>query len=1393
MTDPRILEIKDLLPRCMLYDWVRLGSRLGRVIRDRHHLARHGPLLDRLLERARTSVRQREWRGQHRLEIRYAPDLPVSARKDEILNALRSNQVIVVAGETGSGKTTQLPKICLEARLGVEARIGCTQPRRVAALSVSRRIAEELGVQWGREVGCKIRFDDRSSPETFIKLMTDGILLAEVQGDPLLSEYNAIVLDEAHERSLNIDFLLGHLKTLLARRSDLKLIITSATIDTAAFAKAFNDAPIIEVSGRTFPVEVLYRPIDTDEEEQGEVSYVDAAVTATRSVLADPGGGDVLIFLPTERDIRETSDALENALGTGVEIIPLFARLGSSDQQRAFAVSNRRKIIVATNIAETSLTIPGIRYVIDSGLARISRYNPRTRTRRLPIEPISRSSANQRKGRAGRVEAGICIRLYSEEDYNDRAEFTQPEIQRANLAEVILRMKAFHLGNIEDFPFLNPPSPAAIQAGYALLFELGAVDAQKELTDLGRDLARLPIDPTLGRMLLQAQHEHATRELLIIASGLSIQDPRERPMDQQAAADATHRKYAHPRSDFLTLLNIWNAVHDEWESLRTQNQRRKFCRAHFLSYNRMREWQDLHAQLDGALEELGALSLSESSAAYEAVHRSILTGLLAHVSRREGRNQYLGRSARQMMLFPGSVLFQRGEPPKGRAEKAKGPPTRTDPASRQPLWVVAGEIVETSQLFARTVASIDPQWIVELAPHLIERTHQRPHWSPRSGRVLVEEVTTLFGLEVARRKIGYGAIHPDGATEVFIREALVAGRLAGEEENDGDEDVARRGPRRENAERSGRRPTVQSRANLLPPHYAFLEHNHRLRQRVEDWQTRTRRHDLGDLDETLFKFYGSRLSRISSRDELNRWLRDSSQRESLFAVETDLTGGGDIAYDAEAFPDTIRVGGQPVAVEYAYAPGEEHDGVTIRVPFTLADAVSPILLEWSVPGLREAKAEELLRGLPKALRVPLLPVGPKAAEIAREFRPEGPSFVHELSRFVHERYGVLVPPASWPVADVATHLRARIEVLGQNSEVLAATRDLAEARTRAASTPAPSSSEDRTWQTAVQQWERFQLTGWTFGDLPDRIQVGNSGGLPRYAWAGLDTEGQHVHLRLFATETAARQKTQTGFRRLVETALAREFAWMRKDLRGLSALEPLYAALGDLHELEETAYQHLSRYALPSRAPDSLRQSEFDAAVAATQRVLPGLVANWIPRVREILQLRLRIAQRLGGGAAAIARSASPASPQRVIKDLSQLGRLVPPSPKSQPPAAPAPASPGMAELENLVPPRFLEFVDFERLKHLPRYLRALELRLERASVNPARDRERTRQLAPYLDFLKSLGGSPASEEKRTEIEKLRWMIEEFRVSLFAQELGTSMPISAKRLDEQVNRIRMLA
>jgi ATP-dependent helicase HrpA len=1382
MTDPRIEELKSLLPRCMLPDWVRLGARAVRLFRDRHHPDAHDALMERLLTQARESIARRERRAANVPRPVYPENLPISARHDDIVAAIRSNQVVVIAGETGSGKTTQIPKMCLEAGLGIRAMIGCTQPRRVAAMSISRRIADELGVQWGREVGCKIRFDDRSGSDTYIKLMTDGILLAETQGDPTLADYDAIIIDEAHERSLNIDFLLGHLKNLLAKRDDLKLLITSATIDTVAFSKAFNDAPIIEVSGRTFPVEVVYSPPgdQSGSNDPADTDFVDAAARECERLFYETGTGDVLIFLPGERDIRECADLIGGRLGSEAEIIPLFGRLASGDQQRVFAPSSRRKVVIATNIAETSLTIPGIRFVIDSGLARMSRYNARTRTKRLPVEAVSQSSANQRKGRAGRVEAGVCIRLYGEDDFLARPAFTQPEIQRANLAEVILRMKASRLGDIETFPFINPPSPGAISAGYSLLQELGALDAQRELTSLGRDLARLPIDPTLGRMLLQSQHEHATRELLIIAAGLSIQDPRERPLDKRDAADAAHRKFADPRSDFLALLGIWNAVHDQWETLRTQNARRRFCQQHFLSYLRMREWQDLHAQLEGALENLELVKLNESNANYDAIHRSILAGLLGHVATREERNIYKGAGNRMLAVFPGSTLYERQErAPKH--ERGRVDPRRQPPAekTKQPQWLVAGEIVETSQLFARTLAGIDPHWIVQLAPHLCKITHHHPHWSASAGRVLIEEKTTFHGLEVFHRKVAYGNLNPADATAIFIRSALVEDDLMPPV-------TANRGEEDDDDLRTATHTAPTHGGNSEP---AFMAANRAVREKIENWQTRLRRTAI-DLDRAFFEFYSRHLENVSSLHDLRRVLRENSKPGFLCADEKELTGGKDFNYDPGAFPDAVSVGGQPVPIVYAYAPGEDHDGVTVKLPAALAETASAAMLEWSVPGLREAKIEELLRALPKSLRRDLMPLPPKVTEIVREFHPSGHGFLADLGRFISQRYGVPVTADSWDGDALPAHLRPRIELLGGDRRVIAAGRDLQEVRARIPKLAPKPAADSPAWKQALTKWERHGVTAWNFGDLPEKLTLVEDPAFPLLAWPGLEAEGGAVNVRLFRTRDACRKASAEGWRRLVEIALSKDLAWLEKDLRTLTRLDALYAPIGSSQELRESAFRHLRRYILPQESPTELTGTRFETAVTEARSRIPGSAQKLFDQLGLVLQALQQARARIG-----IAPAKTDASPAkgRTLNDLSQLSAALSAvkTSASKPAASGPPGRPATLaeELGALMPAAFLDQVDFDRLRHLPRYLKALTLRAERAANNPAKDAERARQLAPYLDALERLKANP-SAQREAAIDEFRWLVEEFKVSVFAQELGTAVPVSTKRLDQALEALR---
>ncbi len=1280
--------------------------------------------------------------------ISYPPDLPITARREEIVAALKAHRVLIVSGETGSGKTTQLPKMCLEAGLARHGKIGCTQPRRVAAMSISRRVAEELKVTWGREVGCKMRFNDDTSRETVVKFMTDGILLAEIQSDPLLRAYSTLIIDEAHERSLNIDFLLGYLQGLLLKRADLKIVITSATIDTEKFSKAFGGAPVVEVSGRLFPVEIRYAPFgETPEEAEDVEHFVEAAARATEDALIETDDGDVLVFLPTERDIREARELLEDRVGRFAEVLPLYGRLAGGEQQRIFAPGAKRRVVLATNIAETSITIPRIAVVIDTGLARISRYNPRTRTKRLPVEPVSQSSGNQRAGRAGRVRDGLCIRLYSEEDFEKRPRFTQPEIQRANLAEVILRMKAFGLGDVESFPFLDPPLAQAIRGGYQLLQELGALlegeGGTWTLTALGHELARLPLDPTLGRMLLEARTRGALDDLLVVAAGLSVPDPRERPEEAKEAAAAAHKVFENPESDFLTLINLWNAAPPvNGPSVHTsRNALRRFCKANFLSLSRMREWRDIFRQLAETMRETGPRQrplprreprdkhVTAEDERYRAVHESILAGLIGQVAHREERNNYKACGNRAVVLFPGSALYERLQKRKPKAAPPK-PGAPKPPASRQPEWIVAGEIVQTSQLFARTVARIEPEWIVELGSHLCKFSYVQPLWSEKAGRVLVWERVILHGLEVAKRQVDYGRIDPAAATELFIRGALVAGEV-----------------------------------HLT---HRFYAENQALRERIESALTKVRSHRVHDLDGALFQFYADRIEGVSSVHDLNRLVRERITKEPRFlcATEEDLMDAEQFAYDREAFPDHVDLGNTVLPLSYAYNPGDEQDGVTVRVPLPLAERLTPAELQWVVPGLRQEQVSELLRSLPKTIRKQLMPLAAKVPELVAEFQPKGNDLPGALAALIERKYGVAIQPGDWK--SLPDYLRPRVEVVDRRNQPIAAGRDLGAVKAALDSKEIQSDA----WEKAARRCEKPALTAWSFGDLPESVVAEQIGGAPLLGWPGLalgDVEGT-VDLRLFRTKAEADAATPAAVARLAELALGRDMAWLQKELRGLGRLvgQPAAgapakavsfgAALDQLsvqfnapvakkaepaggnaaEALAQSAYRHLVRHALRLEPLRPFTEARFKAMLEAARRDLP-LLAH---RVAELAAVILK------------ARGEILASPKRY---------------------------PGLeADLERLVPADFLDHTPHSQLQHLPRYLRAMALRAERCSISPlykTKDAEKARALAPFLP-----GGEVEKTIPRENREAYRWLLEEYRVSLFAQELGTAQPASPQRL-----------
>jgi len=1278
-------------------------------------------------------------RPQPSFRIEFPPELPISARADEIIGLLLKHQVIVLAGETGSGKTTQIPKMVLAAGGGTRGKIACTQPRRVAAASVSRRVAEELNVDWGKEVGCKIRFADQTSSQTVVKFMTDGMLLAELQGDPELREYDAIIVDEAHERSLNIDFILGHLRRLRLRRPDLKIVITSATIDTQAFSDAFDGAPIVEVSGRTYPVEVIWSPLEEMKAEsltgadRDEFTYIDGAVEAVERVLRESADGDILVFLPTERDIREVTDQLEGRRARHIEIVPLFGRLTNAEQQRVFAPTQKRKIVVATNIAETSLTIPGIRFVIDTGLARISRYVPQSRTRRLPVEPVAQSSADQRKGRCGRVSNGVCIRLYSEQDFNERPRFAQPEIQRSNLADVILRMKAFGLGDIEEFPFLNAPPAKGIRAGYALLHELGAIDEAGVLTEVGRDLAHLPVDPTVGRMVLQARTEQCMSEALIIAAALSIQDPRERPLDAQQKADAAHRRFTHPDSDFLTLLSIWEAYHDDFATM-TLGKLRKFCTAHFLSFMRMREWRDVHAQLIDTIEGgegfedtsvfdgVGAdprdsnraarrkaaatpesvRDLVPGSPGYRAIHRSILAGLLGNIATRLDDGTYHAAHDRKVAVFPGSALFERPQREKVVAPRKEGPAK-----PKVARWLMASEIMETGRIYARTCARIDPTWALDLGAHLLRVSHSEPFWSIEGGRVLVKERRRLYNLELETRSVGYGKIDPKHATEIFIREGLVGDTVT------------------------------------FP--LDFIAHNRRIREKAESLLTRLRAAGYMNLDEAVYRFYAARITEpVSSVPELVDYVRhrQTTEPEFLFMGEDDLKPQVEETHDHGAFPEALPIENRALPLNYAYKPGRDDDGVTLRVNLEEVADLAPATLDWAVPGHRREKIELMLKALPKEQRRTLIPLAETAEKITDELRllaardPQ-PTLAQALAEALTQRLGVRIDPRLWEGKALPDHLRVRVEVVDKRGTVLGASRDLAELQAQLGTKQREVSqraarADNAAWRAAREKWETPPASEWKFGNLPASVVVSEQAGVPVQAYPGLQAGEAGVAVRLFATPEEAHAATRGGTRRLLESALRYELGWLEKDLRDLRAIGTLTVTLAPLEKLQADALESIRRW-VTSRSVQPLTAAQFERSVGDAKADLRGLVPKLVDWLRETLTLRL-----------ALQTHKTP--------------------------------YPGMEnDIGSLLPPDFLRRTPFARVKELPRYLKGMQARAERWKRDPAKDSSRARELQPFVQALSRLG------ERAGEF---RWLVEEFRVSLFAQELGTAEPVSAVRLEK---------
>ncbi|MBW8091200.1 ATP-dependent RNA helicase HrpA [Streptomyces hygroscopicus] len=1075
---PALPALLERLPELMLRDQQRLGRRLDGARRIRKPEARAAVLEEIAEEVTRAELRVADRRAAVPA-ITYPEELPVSQKKDAILEAVRDHQVVIVAGETGSGKTTQIPKICLELGRGVKGLIGHTQPRRIAARTVAERIAEELRSPLGESVGWKVRFTDQVSKDTHVKLMTDGILLAEIQTDRELRQYDTIIIDEAHERSLNIDFLLGYLARLLPRRPDLKVVITSATIDPERFSRHFGDAPIVEVSGRTYPVEVRYRPLLEEGGEDSDRDQITAICDAVDELRAE-GPGDILVFLSGEREIRDTADALNKKKLPATEVLPLYARLSHAEQHRVFQRHTGRRIVLATNVAETSLTVPGIRYVIDPGAARISRYSHRTKVQRLPIEPISQASANQRKGRCGRTSDGICIRLYSEEDFLTRPEFTDAEILRTNLASVILQMTAAGLGDIEKFPFIDPPDRRNIKDGIQLLEELHALDSKqkdprKRLTQVGRKLAQLPVDPRLARMVLEADRNGCVREVMVIAAALSIQDPRERPSDRQQQADQSHARFKDETSDFLAFLNLWKYIRERQKEL-SSSAFRRMCRNEYLNYLRIREWQDIYSQLRTVAKTMD-IHMSEQDAAPEHIHTALLSGLLSHVGLKDpDKNEYLGARSAKFAVFPGSALFK-----------------------KPPRWVMSAELVETSRLWARVNARIEPEWIEPLAQHLVKRTYSEPHWEQKQAAVMAYERVTLYGVPVvAQRKVNYGRIDPETSRDLFIRNALVEGDWR--------------------------------------THHQFFHDNRKLLGEVEELEHRARRRDILVDDETLFDFYDQRIpEHVVSGAHFDSWWKHKRREEpELLTFEKSMLineRAQDVTKDA--YPDSWRQGKLKFKVTYQFEPGADADGVTVHIPLQVLNQVTADGFDWQIPGLREDLVTELIRSLPKPVRRHYVPAPNYAKRFLESAVPFQAPLTAALGRELQRMVGVRIEPEDWDLAKVPDHLKITFRVVDERRRKLAEDKDLEalqqrlRPKTRAAISKAFESSKE-----AVGIEQRGGLTRWTVGTLPRTFET-RRGGQPVKAYPALVDEGASVAVRLFDTEAEQREAMWRGTRRLI--------------------------------------------------------------------------------------------------------------------------------------------------------------------------------------------------------------------------------------------------------------------
>ncbi|HYH42002.1 MAG TPA: ATP-dependent RNA helicase HrpA [Burkholderiales bacterium] len=1225
----------------------------------------------------------------------YPDDLPVVARREEIARAIRDHQVVIVSGETGSGKTTQIPKICLELGRGVNGLIGHTQPRRIAARTVAARIAQELKSPLGHAVGYKVRFADKLSGDTYIKVMTDGILLAETQGDSLLRAYDTIIIDEAHERSLNIDFLLGYLARIVAQRPDLKVIITSATIETERFSRHFGGAPVIEVSGRMYPVEVRYRPLEAADEDEEDQDTEEAVLEAVDELARERAGGDILVFLPGEREIREIAEALRKHHPKGAEILPLYARLSFEEQDRVFKPSGGRRIVLATNVAETSLTVPGIRYVIDTGVARVNRYSWRNKVEQLQVEKISKASANQRAGRCGRVAPGICIRLYSEEDYTLRRDFGEPEILRSSLASVILRMKSLHIGDVEDFPFIDPPTPRMIADGYQLLEELGAVDETKALTRIGWQLAKFPIDPRIARMVIAAQREKCLREVLIIASALSIQDPRERPFDRAEAADQAQEQFQEERSDFLAYLKLWSFFEEAIKHKKSNRKLMELLHEHFLSHRRMREWRDIHGQLASLVGELGMhADTSNTPASFEQIHRALLAGLLGNIgTKSDDGPDYIGARGIRFHIFPGSVLRK-----------------------SQPKWVMAAELVETTRLYARNLARIAPEWIEPLAVHLVTRHYSDPHWDKERGMVMAYERVALHGLTIVpRRRVHYGPLNPLEAREIFIHRALAAGEF----ETRGE----------------------------------FFRHNRRLVAELKVLEAKARRRDVLVDEHTIYEFYDGLVPQgIYNAAGFERWRRDAEAENPkvLFLSREYLVQHAAADISEALFPDALRAAGADFKLRYRFEPGHALDGVTVTVPLPLLNKLEEADFDWLVPGFVREKATWAIKALPKNVRRLLFPLPDQVSAflesadpaLAPDTTPE-PFFV-SLRKFVQRRIGEPIAEDVWRDKAPPAHLQMNFRVVDDAGRELAGGRDLLALKGQLGQ------AAQLTFAKADPGIERSELRAWDFGDLPEEIAF-TRGGRRLTGYPALVDEGTSVAIRLFDLKSAAEEAMRGGVRRLLRLAMREQMRQLEKSPPAFLQAALLLRNAVNAEDLREDLVNAIADRAFIGDDALPRSQAEFE--------VMRGRARTRLPAVTEASTRLL----------AAIA-----AEYQQVSLRLSSTkGPLA------------RPAADIRAQLARLVYKGFVSATPWDKLAQLPRYLKAMQLRLEKYGASAERDQKHTDSIAQItkrlderIDKFRKAGTSDP------RLEEFRWHLEELRVSLFAQELKTPYPVSYKRLDK---------